>query len=31
MIESLAFTADNEIAVEVRRNWIISGWHPPVE
>lgn len=20
---------NNEIAVEVRRNWIIAGWHPP--
>lgn len=20
---------NNEIAVEVRRNWILAGWHPP--
>jgi hypothetical protein len=21
----------DEIAVEVRRNWILAGWHPPEE
>ena len=24
-----ALKLNNEIAVEVRRNWIIAGWHPP--
>jgi hypothetical protein len=24
-----ALQMNNEIAVEVRRNWIIAGWHPP--
>ena len=26
-----ALQLNNEIAVEVRRNWIIAGWHPPNE
>ena len=25
-----ALRLNNEIAVEVRRNWIIAGWHPPI-
>ena len=25
-----ALKLNNEIAVEVRRNWIFAGWHPPV-
>lgn len=24
-----ALQLNNEIAVEVRRNWVIAGWHPP--
>jgi hypothetical protein len=24
-----ALKLNNEIAVEVRRNWIVAGWHPP--
>ncbi|MFQ5825003.1 MAG: hypothetical protein ACE5JB_13190 [bacterium] len=24
-----ALRLNNEIAVEVRRNWILAGWHPP--
>jgi hypothetical protein len=24
-----ALKLNNQIAVEVRRNWIIAGWHPP--
>lgn len=24
-----ALNINNEIAVEVRRNWILAGWHPP--
>ena len=24
-----ALKLNNEIAVEVRRNWILAGWHPP--
>lgn len=24
-----ALKLNNEIAVEVRRNWVIAGWHPP--
>jgi 5-methylcytosine-specific restriction endonuclease McrA len=27
--EIKALKLNNEIAVEVRRNWIIAGWHPP--
>jgi hypothetical protein len=26
-----ALQLNNEIAVEVRRNWILAGWHPPDE
>jgi hypothetical protein len=22
---------NNELAVEVRRNWVLAGWHPPEE
>ena len=22
---------NNEVAVEVRRNWVLAGWHPPEE
>jgi HNH endonuclease len=24
-----ALRINNEIAVEVRRNWVLAGWHPP--
>ncbi|HEY3136883.1 MAG TPA: HNH endonuclease signature motif containing protein [Blastocatellia bacterium] len=24
-----ALRLNNELAVEVRRNWVLSGWHPP--
>lgn len=24
-----ALKLNNEVAVEVRRNWVIAGWHPP--
>jgi hypothetical protein len=24
-----ALQLNNEIAVEVRRNWVLAGWHPP--
>lgn len=24
-----ALRLNNEVAVEVRRNWILAGWHPP--
>jgi len=24
-----ALRLNNEIAVEVRRNWVLVGWHPP--
>lgn len=24
-----ALKLNNEIAVEIRRNWVIAGWHPP--
>jgi hypothetical protein len=24
-----ALQLNNELAVEVRRNWILAGWHPP--
>jgi len=26
-----ALQLNNEIAVEVRRNWVLAGWHPPEE
>jgi HNH endonuclease len=26
-----ALRLNNEIAVEVRRNWVLAGWHPPSE
>lgn len=26
-----ALQLDNDLAVEVRRNWILAGWHPPEE
>ena len=26
-----ALRLNNELAVEVRRNWILAGWHPPDE
>ncbi|MDZ7292494.1 MAG: HNH endonuclease [candidate division KSB1 bacterium] len=26
-----ALQLNNEVAVEVRRNWILAGWHPPKE
>src|SRR5215213_1832208 len=26
-VEALKF--NNELAVEVRRNWVLAGWHPP--
>lgn len=26
-----ALRLNNELAVEVRRNWILAGWHPPEE
>jgi len=25
----VALKLNNEVAVEVRRNWIVAGWHPP--
>ncbi len=25
----LALNINNEVAVEVRRNWVLAGWHPP--
>ena len=25
----VALRLNNEIAVEVRRNWVLAGWHPP--
>jgi hypothetical protein len=25
-----AIRLNNEIAVEVRRNWVLAGWHPPL-
>jgi hypothetical protein len=25
-----ALRLNNEIAVEVRRNWVLAGWHPPL-
>jgi len=28
-VESLQL--NNEVAVEVRRNWVLAGWHPPEE
>lgn len=24
-----ALNLNNEVAVEVRRNWVLAGWHPP--
>jgi len=26
-----ALRLNNEIAVKVRRNWVLAGWHPPEE
>lgn len=26
-----ALQLNNEVAVEVRRNWVLAGWHPPKE
>lgn len=26
-----ALRLNNEVAVEVRRNWVLAGWHPPVD
>jgi hypothetical protein len=26
-----ALKLNNELAVEVRRNWVLAGWHPPEE
>jgi hypothetical protein len=26
-----ALRLNNEVAVEVRRNWVLAGWHPPEE
>jgi hypothetical protein len=26
-----ALQLNNELAVEVRRNWVLAGWHPPEE
>jgi hypothetical protein len=26
-----ALRLNNELAVEVRRNWVLGGWHPPEE
>ena len=26
-----ALKLNNEVAVEVRRNWVLAGWHPPEE
>ncbi len=28
-VEALHF--NNELAVEVRRNWVVAGWHPPAK
>lgn len=28
---AIALNINNELAVEVRRNWILAGWHPPEE
>lgn len=25
----VALNLNNEVAVEVRRNWVLAGWHPP--
>ena len=25
----VALNLNNELAVEVRRNWVLAGWHPP--
>lgn len=25
----IALNLNNELAVEVRRNWVLAGWHPP--
>ena len=27
----VALQLNNEVAVEVRRNWVLAGWHPPEE
>jgi len=24
-----ALQLNNEVAIEVRRNWVLAGWHPP--
>ncbi|MCW5933624.1 MAG: HNH endonuclease [Fimbriimonadia bacterium] len=26
----VALQLNNELAIEVRRNWILAGWHPPI-
>lgn len=26
-----ALRLNNELAVEVRRNWVLAGWHPPTD
>ena len=26
-----ALPMNNELAVEVRRNWVLAGWHPPTD
>ena len=26
-----ALKLNNQLAVEVRRNWVLAGWHPPQE
>lgn len=26
-----ALRLNNDLAVEVRRNWVLAGWHPPTE
>jgi hypothetical protein len=26
-----ALHLNNDLAVEVRRNWVLAGWHPPEE
>ena len=26
-----ALQLNNELAVEVRRNWVLAGWHPPTQ
>jgi hypothetical protein len=26
-----ALRLNNDLAVEVRRNWVLAGWHPPEE